>query len=150
MALGVAFFTIAAWHTETYTWNEETMQVGSAVNGDILWLFAPLMVLTFWLHRINRKAYYASFFLFVPLLALNLKPFLFTYGFGFTYVLAAILLLVGNKKMDNRPFAAHALHVVTQMFFGLLITLVLNMAVMAIVASFLYVFGIDEPKNLYM
>lgn len=54
-----------------------------------------------------------------------------------------------RRKMENRPFAAHALHVATQMFFGLLITGILNLAVMAIVASFFYIFGIEEPKHLY-
>ena len=135
LALGVTFFIIAV--------------LDSSVNGDILWLFVPLMALTFWLHRVNRWAYFASFFLFLPLMALDLKPFLWTYGFGFTYVLAGILLIVGNRRMDNRPFAAHALHVVTQMFFGLLITGILNMAVMAIVASFFYIFGIDVSWHFY-
>ena len=54
------------------------------VNGDILWLFVPLLALTFWLGRLNRKAYMASFFLFLPLMALDLQPFLWTYGFSFT------------------------------------------------------------------
>ena len=149
MALGVVFFIIAVWDSETHEWNEETAQFESAVNGDILWFFVPLMVLTFWLHRINRWAYYASFFLFLPLMALNLKPFLWTYGFAFTYVLAAILLIVGNKRMGNRSFAAHALHVTTQMFFGLLISGILYLAVLVITASFFYIFGIDEPRHFY-
>ncbi|MBP5410118.1 MAG: DUF4153 domain-containing protein [Prevotella sp.] len=148
-ALGIAFFVIAVWDSESSTWNETVARMESAINGDILWLFVPLMALTFWLHRVNRWAYFASFFLFLPLMALDLKPFLWTYGFVFTYVLAGILLVVGNKRMDNRPFAAHALHVVTQMFFGLLITGILNLAVMAIVASFFYIFGVDEPKHFY-
>ena len=148
-ALGSVFFVIAVWDSETSVWNETKAQRISAVNGDILWFFIPLMVLTFWLHRVNRWAYLASFFLFLPLMALDLKPFLLTYGFAFTYVLAGILLIVGNRKMNNRPFAAHALHVVTQMFFGLLITGILNLAVMAIVASFFYIFGIEEPKHLH-
>lgn len=148
-ALGIVFFIIAVWDNETNHYNEALKQWESDVNGDILWLFAPLMVLTFWLHRVNRWTYIASSFLFLPLMALDLKPFLWTYGFGFTYVLAGILLIVGNKRMNNRPFAAHALHVVTQMFFGLLITLILNLAVIAIVASFFYIFGIDEPQHLY-
>ena len=148
-ALGIVFFIIAVWDSESSTWNETSARMESVVNSDILWFFVPLMVLTFWLHRVNRWAYFASFFLFLPLMALDLKPFLWTYGFGFTYVLAGILLIVGNKRMNNRPFAAHALHVVTQMFFGLLITLILNLAVIAIVASFFYIFGIDEPKHLY-
>ena len=148
-ALGIVFFVIAVWDSESSTWNETSARMESVVNSDILWFFVPLMVLTFWLHRVNRVAYFASFFLFLPLMALDLKPFLWTYGFAFTYVLAGILLVVGNKRMDNRPFAAHALHVVTQMFFGLLITGILNLAVMAIVASFFYIFGIEEPKHLY-
>ena len=148
-ALSVAFFAIAVWHSETSGWNDATERWESAVNADILWLFVPLLVLTFWLHRVNRWAYFASFFLFLPLMMLNLKPFLWTYGFAFTYVLAAILLVVGNKPMNNRSFAAHALHVITQLFFGLLIVGVLHFAVMAIVWSFLYIFGIDEPQHLY-
>ena len=148
-ALGIVFFVIAVWDSETSAWNKVTEHYESAVNGDILWFFVPLMALTFWLHRINRWAYIASFFLFLPLMALDLKPFLWTYGFAFTYVLAGILLIVGNKRMDNRPFAAHALHVVSQMFFGMLICGFLSLAVMAIFFSFFYIFGIDEPKHFY-
>ena len=148
-ALVIVFFVIAVWDSESSTWNEASARMESAVNSDILWFFVPLVALSFWLHRVNRWAYLASFFLFLPLMALDLKPFLWTYGFAFTYVLAGILLVVGNRRLDNRSFAAHALHVVTQMFFGLLITGILNMAVMAIVASFFYIFGIDEPKHFY-
>ena len=149
LALGVVFFIIAVWDSETHVWNEKTAEYESAVNGDILWFFVPLMALTFWLHRVNRWAYYASFFLFLPLMMLDLKPFLWTYGFAFTYVLAAILLIIGNRRLDNRSFAAHALHVVTQMFFGLLISGILYMAVLTITSSFFYIFGIDEPKHFY-
>ena len=149
LTLGVVFFIIAVWDNETREWNEKALQYESAVNGDILWIFVPLMALTFWLHRVNRWAYYASFFLFLPLMMLDLKPFLWTYGFAFTYVLAAILLIIGNRRLDNRSFAAHALHVVTQMFFGLLISGILYMAVLTITSSFFYIFGIDEPKHFY-
>ena len=149
LALGVAFFIIAVWDSETCEWSEKTAQMESAVNGDILWLFVPLMALTFWLHRVNRWAYFASFFLFLPLMMLDLKPFLWTYGFGFTYALAAILLIIGNRRMDNRSFAAHALHVVTQLFFGLLISGILYLAVLAITSSFFYIFGIDIPYLFY-
>ena len=149
LALGVVFFIIAVWNSESREWSEKVGEFVSAVNGDILWFFVPLMALTFWLNRVNRWAYLASFFLFLPMMALNLKPFLWTYGFAFTYVLAAILLIIGNRRMDNRSFAAHALHVVTQLFFGQLISGILYMAVMAIMASFFYIFGIDEPNHFY-
>ena len=148
-AMGFIFFCISAWHTSHAEWNTTIGEMASGVNADILWLFVPLLVLTFWLHKVSRWAYIASGLLFLPLMALDLKPFLWTYGFAFTYVLAAILLLVGKRNMDNRSFAAHALHVVTQMFFGVVISGLLTLAAMAIVASFLYIFGIDMPQHLY-
>ena len=54
LALGVVFFIIAVWDSETREWSEKTAEYVSAVNGDILWFFVPLMALTFWLHRVNR------------------------------------------------------------------------------------------------
>jgi hypothetical protein len=148
-ALGFAFFIIAATFTLTNTWNPETSRMESLVNDEILALFVPLWTLCFWLHRVNRWAYIASFFLFLPLMALNLKPFLFTYGFTFTYVLAFLLLVTGNRWMDNRSFASHALHVVTQLLLGLLLTGLFNLAVIAVTASFFYIFGIVPPSHFY-
>ena len=147
--MGLAFFAIAAWHTRHMKWDDTIGQLMSGINDDILLLFVPLIVLTFWLGKVNRWAYIASGFLFLPLMALNLKPFLWTYGFGFTYVLAGILLLVGTKRMDNRSFAAHALHVVTQLFFGLVISGLITAALLAITGSFFYIFGIDPPQYFY-
>lgn len=144
-AMGSAFFCISAWDTKHSSWKSYV----SEFNVDILWFFVPLIVLTFWLHKVNRWAYMASGLLFLPLMALNLKPFLWTYGFGFTYLLAAILLIVGVSRMDNRSFASHALHVVTQLFFGLLIAAILNGVVFAIVISFFYIFDIDPPAHIY-
>jgi len=147
-AMGMGFFCISAWHTAYAHWDETVAESISGVNADILMLFVPLVVLTFWLHHLNRWAYVASGLLFLPLMALDLKPFLFTYGFGFTYVLAGILLLVGVRRMNNRRFASHALHVATQLFFGLVISVLLSLAVMAIVSSYCYIFSIDMPKHL--
>ena len=48
LALGVVFFIIAVWDSETHVWNEKTAEYVSAVNGDILLFFVPLMALTFW------------------------------------------------------------------------------------------------------
>ncbi|MBO7120673.1 MAG: DUF4153 domain-containing protein [Bacteroidaceae bacterium] len=140
-ALGVLYFVIAILNIEKVKW--------LGVSDDILYLYVPLVVLTFWLQRVNRIAYYASFFLSVLLLCVNIQPFLWTSGFFFTYVLAAILLIVGSRRMDNHSFVTHAIHVAVQMFFGLLITGILTLAVLAIVSSFLYIFGIKAPNHLY-
>lgn len=142
-ALGLVFFGIAAWHTAYKTWDETVGSQVSDVNQDILFFFVPLLVLTFYLGKVNRWLYALSGLLFLPLMALNLKPFLWTYGFYFTYVLAAILLIVGTRRMDNRPFGAHVLHVVTQLFFGLLLSAILTMAVVAIVGSVEYIFSLS-------
>ena len=147
-ALGFVFFLIAFFSQESSLWRD-LVGSGHKVNDDILVLFVPLLTLSFWLGRVNRWAYYASFFIFVPLLFADLSPFLKTCGCGFTYVLAFILLIVGNNRKDNRSFAAHVLHVVGQGFFGLLISGLLTLAVVAICASFFYIFGIDEPSHFY-
>ena len=148
-ALGFAFFVIAAIFTATNTWNTETGRTESLVNDAIIPFFFPLWALCFWLHRVNRRAYIASAFLFLPLMALDLEPFILTYGFIFTYVLAFLLLVTGNRRMDNRSFASHAIHVVTQFLLGLLLTGLLNLAVIAVTASFFYIFGITPPSHFY-
>ena len=140
-ALGVMVFVITVFDIENIEW--------LGVSLDILCLYVPLVALTFWLQRASRIAYYASFLLSLFLLSINIKPFLWTSGFFFTYVLAAILLIVGSKRMDNRSFVAHAIHVATQIFFGLLVAGILTLAVVAIVDSFIYIFGIAEPNHRY-
>ena len=65
-ALCLTFFIIAVIYTSTNQWDSVDMVYKSAVNGDILWLFVPLFVLTFYLHRVNRWAYILSYFLYIP------------------------------------------------------------------------------------
>jgi len=148
-ALCLIFFMIAVVDETSGHWDDVRGERLSAVNGDILMLFVPLFSLTFYLHRVNRWAYVISALLFIPLMMTDLKPFLWSASFGLTYALAAILLVIGIRKLANRPFAAHLLHVVTQGFFGVLVAGLLTIATVAIVSSFLYIFGIDDPEHLY-
>ena len=156
MVMGVCFFVIAVINTE-----HRLRFATDGVDAEILSLFVPLTVLTYWLNRLRKRqtekkwrnvctvAYILSGFLFLPLMTLYLDPFIKTTAFVFTYILAGILLVVGTRWMDNRGFAAHALHVTTQMIIGCAIMGLLNLVVMAIVASFLYIFGIDTPRHLF-
>lgn len=144
--LGLVFFGIAAWHTTFMQYDESTGQRMGNSTPSILLLFVPLLVLTFYLHKVNRWAYVASGFLFLPLMAVNLWPFLQTYGFYFTYVLAAILLVIGTRRMDNRTFGEHALHVATQLFFGFLISGALTVAAVAIAGSVDYIFNLHYER----
>jgi hypothetical protein len=99
---------------------------------------------------VNRWAYVTSYFLFVPLTWLVGKGFFNSFGFAFAYMLAAILLFVGNKRMDNRTLGRHALHVGIQTAFGVLVAGVLTLAQYAIIGSFAYIFGLDVPGKLYI
>ena len=144
--LGLVFFGIAAWHTTFMQYDESTGQRMGNSTPSILLLFVPLLVLTFYLHKVKRWAYVASGFLFLPLMAVNLWPFLQTYGFYFTYVLAAILLVIGTRRMDNRTFGEHALHVATQLFFGFLISGALTVAAVAIAGSVDYIFNLHYER----
>jgi len=158
--MSLAFFIIAVWHLESRKWFGGN--VVSDVNEDILLLFLPLIVLTFWLNKLYKRqteqkwknvyllVYVFSGLLFLPLMALNLKSFIETIAFGFTYVLAGILMVVDTRRMDNRSFAAHTLHVTTQLFIGCAIAGLLNLTVIAIVASFIYIFSLDVSSNIYV
>ena len=160
--MGLVCYFNAAWNLEHETLDGLFDGQHSILNPDILCLFVPLMALTYWVNRLRQRAqgtghearfqwaYVASGLLFLPLTLLNLQPFLWTMGFFFTYVLGAMLLIVGTHHMDNRPFASHALHVCVQMIVGVIIAGLLNLVVSAVVASFLYIFGINTPRYLYL
>lgn len=144
--MGLAFFLISAFNAET--WDEHSELAVSNINSDILWLFFPLLALTYWAHKVNRIAYIVSGLLFLPLMALDLEPFLWTYGFGVSYILALLLLIVDKRRMGNRDFAIHTLHVITQLFFTVVICGMLTLASTAIIASFLYIFDIGFDNDI--
>lgn len=139
-ALGVVFFLLTVIGCEGIRMNEV---------GPVLLCFIPLVAISHWLQSVNRMAYQVSFLLFLPLLALDLEDFILTIAFCFTYVLAAILLIIGNRKLDNRSFVANALHVYAQFFMGVLIVGIFSLAVLAIIASFSYIFDITVPEKIY-
>lgn len=135
-ALGVVFFILA----EVVKYGSDDWMHEHGLNTEILFMFVPLVCLSFWLQRINKWAYYASFFLFIPLLFVKYVPdgsFL-----AFSWLLGLLLLGLGSRKMDNRTFVAHAIHVVKQLSFGVLIVGVLNMAIIAIYFSISFLFGL--------
>ena len=147
--MGLAFFVISALYTYYTDKADVEKLMSNGINEDILYFFVPLIILTYSLHKINRWAYIASGFLFLPLMSLNLSPFIWTYGFFFTYVLATILLLFGIFWMNNKHFASHVIHVLSQLCLGLIVSGLLTLAVFAIVGSFIYIFAIDVNTYIY-
>lgn len=135
-ALGVVFFILA----EVVKYGSDDWMHEHGLNTEILFMFVPLVCLSFWLQRINKWAYYASFFLFIPFLFVKSMPdgaFI-----AFSWLLGLLLLVLGFRKMDNCTFVAHAIHVVKQLSFGVLIVGVLNMAIIAIYFSISFLFGL--------
>ena len=45
LALGLVFFVIAVCDTRGIVWHQAQGQAGWGVNGDVLWLFAPLLAI---------------------------------------------------------------------------------------------------------
>jgi len=148
--LGVTFFVMAVYVEESIGWDESIHGYVHSRFEEVQLLFIPLFILTFFLHKVNRWAYWASYLLWIPLSMTDLKTFIQSTAYPFTFVLAAILLVIGVRKLSNRPFAAHLLHVVTQVFFGLLTGGLFLLAVDAIVGSFFYIFGLKEPTHMYL
>lgn len=142
-ALGVIFFILSVLFLEYPTTDKMNI-------GEKLLYFIPLVSISFWLQSINKKAYLASFFLIVPLLYVDVAPYIETFGFVFTYVLAALLLIVGDRIMDNRSFVAHAIHVCTQMFLGVLIVGIFTLVVMTIIYSYDYIFELSPLVEVYV
>ena len=144
--MGLSFFLIAAYNTYHGFGNAPIKYFDE----EILLFFVPLFVLTYCLHQKNKWAYIASFFIFPILMPLSLESFMSSSKMPFLYVLAALLLVLGTRRLNDRPFGARLLHLATQLAFGVLVTGILYMAILAITWSFFYIFGIKEPHNFYL
>lgn len=150
MFMGIVFFVITICMNEHSTWTLFGQTIEWDKHSTIIPWFIPLFSLTYWLGKVNRWAYYASALLFIPLLLLDRNGFFNVDAVGMTYIVAAILLIIGTRKLSNQSFCMHTLHVVTQLFFGVLITGVLFLTIVLIVMSFLYIFGIEQWGSLYL
>jgi len=106
---------------------------------DVFWLsFFPLYVLTFTLQRLNWKIpYVLSYFLWIPVRLLCKES---GWAIGIAWLLAVILLLLGNKKLEDDALAEHDVHVVRQTFIAFLIGGTLLMVLEAVFGSILYLF----------
>lgn len=150
MFMGIVFFVMSVCMNEHSTWTLFGHTIEWDKYSTIIPWFIPLLALTYWLGKVNRWAYYTSALLFIPLLLIDRNGFFNVDAVGMTYIVAAILLIIGTHKLSNQSFCMHILHVVTQLFFAVLISGVLFVTVMLIVMSFLYIFGIEQSSSLYL
>ena len=81
--------------------------------------FFPLYVLTYSFHQLKWKVpYLLSYFLWIPVMLFCPES---EWGIGIAWLLAAILLVAGFRRMEDEAFAGNLLHVVKQMAIAFLL-----------------------------
>ena len=114
---------------------------------DLLLWFVPQYVLLFAFGRLARRRtrwypfYLLAWFLWIPL---------FHWGFrsedgylGMAWILVPLMLVLGDRKMDNVVFGRNVFHTVLQTAFGFLIGLLLAGIVSSLIASVNFLFALD-------
>ena len=130
-------------------------RIGAALDGkDIyymfLWFF-PHYVLLFSLHRLSGKhlafkvLYILSWFLWIPLLLWGQA----NSGLAIAYILAIILLIIGEEPLDNQRYGKHILDTAAKLVPGFLIGFLLMAIITAIVASTGFLFDLDLSDNWF-
>lgn len=135
--------------------------IGSALKGagldvDVaqffVW-FVPHFVLCYFLHQFKDKnkvlgvLYYASWFVWIPLLIGCSHPD--GWSAGISYLLAAVALIIGTKKMDNVAFGRHVIGVVIRLAEGLAVGLLLWGIIYAVVSSVNFLFSLSLKEGWY-
>ncbi len=144
--LGLTFFIIAYCSTVP-TIEEQTV---SKLNG-VLALSFQMLVLTYLLNkfrdvtgRIGRWFYWGSYFIYIPLLFVDLSEFEKGFSYGFAWLLALLMLVVGRRSWNDRRYASEVLHTITQAFFTVLIGGLLIGVALLIWLSLVYIFDIKD------
>lgn len=120
----------------------------SGIFPSFLWFF-PHYVLVFTLHRFSegrpvvKWLYYLSWFLWIPLLFLSKAATTHNVVWAVSYVLAAILLVIGDRKLDNEAYGRNILRVAVKVGLCFIVGGILMAVVTAIIASFNYLFSLE-------
>ena len=115
----------------------------------LMWMqwFFPHFVLLFSLHQFSkgRAWFYAPCFLvwllWIPLLWVDWD--VNDWYIIVAWLLAFILLFVGDRRMDNPSYGRHILHVVLSIGYGVLIGGILLLTLLALIGSVDFLFALD-------
>ena len=112
-----------------------------------LW-FAPHYVLVFVLHRLSKDkpalkaAYILSWFLWIPLLFFCTRLSSPDWAVAVSYLLAAILLVAGDRRLDNEAFGQGVFRTVVRVGICFLVGGLMIAVISAIIASVSFLFGL--------
>ena len=139
--LGLVYFLLFVFWKKV-----ETLSGGSGMPGMFVWFF-PNYVLLFTLHKFSREnkamkvLYFLSWFLWIPLLLWGTKDP--GWNVGIAYILALILLVIGERPLDNGAYGRNILNMALKVALGLVIGALLMGIVSAIIASVNFLFDLE-------
>lgn len=119
-----------------------------------LW-FIPHYVLVFILHRLSkerpalRAAYLIAWFLWIPLLFFCTRMSSPDWAVAVSYLIAAVLLLAGDRRLDNKAFGQGALRTVVRVGICFLTGGLMMVVISAIIASVGYLFGLKLADSWF-
>lgn len=119
-----------------------------------LW-FIPHYVLVFILHRLSKgrqvlkAAYFLSWFLWIPLLFLCTRLSSPDWAVAVSYLLAAVLLVAGDRRLDNEEFGQGVFRTVVRIGICFLIGGLMMAVISAIIASVGYLFGLKLADSWF-
>ncbi len=111
-----------------------------------LW-FVPQYVLVFVLHRLSKRrpalkvVYILSWFLWIPLLFFCTRLSSPDWTIAVSYLLAAILLVAGDRRLDNEAFGQGVFRTVARVGICFLVGGLIMLVISAIIASVNFLFG---------
>ena len=133
--LGVTYFILYLF-SENWKVSDETFLA-----------FVPLFVLTYSFHRLKfRVPYILSYFLWIPVMLFWKES---GWVMGIAWLLAAILLVAGYRRMEDDSFAGNLVHLVRQMAVAFLLGGVLVLLADAIVGSVDLLFVKDDLSEIW-
>jgi hypothetical protein len=113
--------------------------------------FPIVLVLAYTLNMLCSKRlrliYYASVITVVLLMLVDMKSYVDSPSFGFTILLAAIVLFLSGKNRDNAGFARNFVTICLDLLISALISGVLFLALLIIFETLKYLFGILGPNG---
>ena len=147
MLLGLVYFFVYVF--------DRTISVkipGAYPEGLMSWFF-PHYVLLFTLHQFSKGRpvvkvlYVLSWFLWIPLLLLGHGKW--EWAVGISYLLAVILLILGDRRMDDETYGRHILRTTGKVVSGFLVGGLLILIVSAVLYSVNFLFALHLREEWF-
>lgn len=151
-ALCVLFFIASEVIDFTYQFDRTADEMTSLLPGLTLGYtsyFVPTFVLLITLRSINFKYFYATLLLPIPLIFIDHSSIIHPSFVIVLYALSALLLVIGNRKLNNSEMGFNAFHTASIFATSIAIALTLLIAVLIILYSVEFIFSISISQHVF-